>query len=243
MQKRNIAIIIFSVFIFSIQIVFSQINFSDSLQYHQAEKNTRDIYRSLIKENLMLYNGSEYGRTNHAAFGFPFFLSDSLINGSIVYNNNLYEDINFQYDIVIDRLVIYDYKKNYFITLAAEKTNEFIIDGHHFYYLQNNATLKNIGFYEKLVDGTKNLWGKREKKLLQSSNAEDRGSRFIQYNSFFVEKNNQFFSADNESSLMKIMDDKKEELKKYIRKNKLRFGKQFESSAIKLVTYYNQLIQ
>jgi len=242
MPKKNITIIIFSIAAFSFHTAFSQTSFSDSVQYHQAIKSTKDFYKASVRENLMLYNGSEYGRTGHNALGFPFFETDSLLNGSIFFNNNRYEDENFQYDIVIDKLVLYDYKKSYSIILAAEQTKEFIINGHHFFYLQNNPILKKTGYYEKLVDGPTILWARREKKVVLSANAEDRSAHFTQFNDFFVQKNNSFYPVDNESSFTKIMDDRKDEIKKYIRNNKMKFRKQFEESVIKVLTYYNQSI-
>jgi len=75
-----------------------------------------------------------------------------------------------------------------------------------------------------------------------SANAEDRSAHFTQFNDFFVQKNNSFYPVDNESSFTKIMDDRKDEIKKYIRNNKMKFRKQFEESVIKVLTYYNQSI-
>ncbi len=231
------------VLVFSVQISYSQNPISDSIQYSHAAKNARDFYRSSMKENLLLFNGSEYGRIGHNSFGSPFFESDSLMNGSILFMDNWYEDVNFQYDLMLDKLVMYDYKKSYSVLLASEQIKEFIINGHHFYHLQNNASLSKAGFYENLVDGKNKLWAKREKKVVLSANAEDRTSRFTQYNSFFIQKNKLFYAVDDESSLLKTMEDKRDELKKYFRKNKIKFRKQFESSAVKAVAYYNQLMQ
>ena len=228
--------------ILSVQVSFSQNPISDSIQYEHAVKKARDFYRASMKENLLLFNGSEYGSIGHNSFGSPFFESDSLLKGSILFMGNWYEDLNFQYDLMIDKLVMYDYKKSYSVTLASEQIKEFIINGHHFYRLQNSAVLTKEGFYENLVEAVNKLWARREKKVVLSANAEDRTSRFTQYNSFFIQKNKLFYPVDDESSLLKTMEDKKDDIKKYIRKNKIKFRKQFESSAVKVLVYYNQLI-
>ena len=73
------------------------------------------------------------------------------------------------------------------------------------------------------------LWAKREKKVVLSANAEDRTSRFTQYNSFFIQKNKLFYAVDDDSSLLKTMEDKRDELKKYFRKNKIKFNKSVRS--------------
>lgn len=231
------------ILVFSVQVAYSQNPISDSLQYDHAVKNARDFYRASMKENLLLFNGSEYGSVGHNSFGSPFFEFDSLLKGSILFMDNWYEDVNFQYDLMIDKLVMYDYKKNYSVILAGEQIKEFIINGHHFYRLKNGDGLTKEGFYENLVDGQDKLWARREKKVVLSSNAEDRTSRFTQYNSFFIQKNKIFYPVDDESSLIKTMEDKKEDIKKYIRKNKIKFRKQFETAAVKVLAYYNQLMQ
>ena len=239
MPKKNITIIIFIIAAFSFHTAFSQTSFSDSVQYHQAIKSTKDFYKASVRENLMLYNGSEYGRTGHNALGFPFFETDSLLNGSIFFNNNWYEDENFQYDIVIDKLVLYDYKKSYSIILAAEQTKEFIINRHHFFYLQNNPILKKTGYYE-LAQEKINLIEKIIKSDRKFMDNEDLFDDFFNESykrSFLIAK-----SVENEYSFIKIMDDRKDEIKKYIRNNKIKFRKQFEVSAIKVLTYYNQSI-
>ena len=242
MPMKYIKTALLCLFVFSVQVSFSQNSISDSIQHEHAAKNAREFYRASMKENLLLFNGSEYGSIGHNSFGSPFFESDSLLNGSILFMNNWYEDLNFQYDLMIDKLVMYDYKKSYSVTLAGEQIKEFIINGHHFYRLENIASSNTAGFYENLVEGVNKLWARREKKVVLSSNAEDRTSRFTQYNSYFIQKNRLFYPVADENSLLKTMEDKKDDIKKYIRKNKIKFRKQFESAAVKVLVYYNQLM-
>ena len=64
----------------------------------------------------------------------------------------------------------------------------------------------------------------------------------INFVHYLIQKNETLYPAESENSILLLLKDKNDELKKYIRVNKIKFKKQFELSAIKVINYYNQLI-
>ena len=241
MQKNYRPLTYSFILLFTCICLFAQSQSEDSILLATAIKKVKSQYQISIKENLLLFNGSEYGKTVQQSKGFPFFDSENLLNGSIFFDDKLYEDLNFQYDLTLDKVIINDFKKNYLITLATEKINYFIINGHEFVRLSINAN-KSAGFYERLNKGNISLWAKREKKLVLPANAEEKTPSFIQYDHYLIQKNETLYPAESENSILLLLKDKNDELKKYIIVNKIKFKKQFELSAIKVINYYNQLI-
>ena len=59
--------------------------------------------------------------------------------------------------------------------------------------------------------------------------------------SYFLLKNDVYHSITNKKSFMSAVKDKRGEMQKFIKNNKLRFKKTFEEDVLKALSYYNQL--
>jgi len=80
---------------------------------------------------------------------------------------------------------------------------------------------------------------KRVKKLSSGTGSEE--AKYIQYNNYFVRFKNVYYPIDGKSSLLEVLKDENEALRKYIRANKLNFKKDPESALVLSATYYSQL--
>ncbi len=189
-----------------------------------------------------LYNGYEYIRNGTPAKGFPFFYADSLLPGSLFYDGILYPNIDLEYDLVQDQLVIRDYTGNALISLVSQKVDRFSIDGHRFRYVAAEKTdqLKS-GFYEVLYTaGPAALLARHEKKLVAAANTQDQ-ARYTEASSHFLQLHDRYYRVDGEDQLLDALQDKKAALKKYIHDNKIRFRKDLEQALIKTTDYYLQI--
>jgi hypothetical protein len=167
-----------------------------------------------------------------------------LIEGSVFYDGNLYQRINLQYDIAKDELVIKNLQQNATVTLIAQKVTYFTLEHHNFVYvLPANKAADFIapGFYEKLLHSNISVLAKRMKKFSLALNAEDNSSKYTEVNSYFLQKQDDYYSITDKHSLLVLLNDKKNQLKEYIRDNKINFKKDPEDAIIKIVTYYNQI--
>ena len=59
--------------------------------------------------------------------------------------------------------------------------------------------------------------------------------------SHFVLKNGLYHSIKHRNSFMSVVKDKRSEMQKFIKNNKLGFKKNFEDDVVKALSYYNQL--
>jgi hypothetical protein len=222
--------------------LFSQ-HYSDSVFYNRALDSAKAFYVQEAGANLSLYNGSEYYRSPVSTKGFPFFKQESLIEGSVFYDGNLYEHVNLQYDIAKDELVIKNFQQNATIKLISQKVKHFTLQQHSFvYFLPDNkaADIMPEGFYEKLLSSNISVLAKRQKKFTLALNADDNSSKYSEYNSYFLQKQDGYFAVTDKRSLLTVLNDRKSQLKQYIRDNKISFTKDLEDAIIKIVMYYNQ---
>jgi hypothetical protein len=242
MQKKFILIVLFSLFVLSFQYTYSQSSTPDSANYQLALKAAKDLYLVSIKENYSIYNGGEYGRKGNLVHGFPFFDSAGMLKGAVYYNERWYEDLRMQFDISSEQIVIYDYSKNNLIALQNERIPEFKIDGHAFFRMDSSASLNYKGYYEQLCKGSVTLWVKRFKKMELSTGGDENGTKFKEFNFYYIQKNKLFYPINSKGSLEHLLENKDTEIKKYIRQNKIDFKHHFEDAMLRVVCYYNQLI-
>jgi hypothetical protein len=209
-----------------------------------------DYVNARINPDSRLFNGREYIRNGTPAKGSPFFESDSLQLGSLSYDGILYRDIALEYDLVSDQLIIHNFAGDALISLVPEKIAFFSIAGHHFRYIVPAAAapttpgLPEPGFYEELYATPRLALLARRKKTLQFPSTEEEQPKYIQADWYFLLINDKAYPIRNKNDLMAVLNDKKDLLKKFIRKNKLSFKQQhFENSLLQTTIYYQGIKQ
>jgi hypothetical protein len=188
-----------------------------------------------------LYNGREYIRNGTAAKGFPNFEWDSLRPGSVDYDGIFYQ-IPLEYDMAQDKLVVRNYADNILISLVGEKTNRFSIGPYTFRFVSPGTDhLPESGFYQELFVGRAITLLARKHKVLVFPTALDQQAQYLQYDTYFLLASSNSYKVTDEKEMLDILKDRKDELRKYIRKNRLSFKRSLEKSLIQTIAYYQQL--
>ncbi len=241
---RKFFLITFIVHCVSANRLFSQTD-SDSNSSKAALQNAIDLYYAVTGENAHLYIGSQSAGYDKKIIGNPFFDTIAVQNGSIYYNGTLYKSIPMLYDILNDDILINKYNQNYYIRLANEKVGYFSILKHNFIRIVPDSadkTLPGIGFYDRIYNGKTEVIVKRKKLIMDDPPISNEiVTRFVQYNSYFVKKNHAYFQVVTKSSLSKLFEGKYKEIRRYLKKSKIKFRKQPELALIKAAQYYDQL--
>jgi hypothetical protein len=214
---------------------------SDSVLYNESMANIHQVYLREIGDNAQIYHGREFIRNGQKANGFPFFVSDNLLVGSVSYQGTIYPNQNIYYNIVSDELITNNYPHNAFVVLSAEKVDSFVIQHHVFVPLSSNKFnhLEKDGYYDQLYAGEPGVYARREKRLVVGSGNEE--TKYVQHDDYFIKIKNVFYAVDRKSELLDILKDQEDVLKKYIRTNKINFKKDLESSLVLTTIYYSQL--
>lgn len=225
----------------------AQLTADDSLFYKKAKENTVLFYQQQLGSQRGLFNGSQYpGYPYSFAKGHPYFYNDTSNNGSIVYDNVPYENIQLLYNEVLDLVVLNQNSRS--IQLISEKISRFTILNHLFIRLVKDSLSPSVpksGFYELLYAGNTSVFKKETKKI----NEEVKGLstellRNIETTTtYYIKKNNIYYPVKSKSSIVNIYQDKKNEMESYIRNNKLKYKKDKENMLVKTTAYYDQLIK
>jgi hypothetical protein len=223
--------------------VFAQADQSDSSIYEQSIQNAIGIYYKSAGENSHLYNGSEYVPLNTLNHKNPFFETSTLQNASISYDGIVYNNVPLQYDIFNEEIIINRYNQNFRIKLVNNKINWFSIYGHAFIRIEHDSSTKilpDAGFYDQLYSGTVTVFAKRKKKLEENIAQNVINSQFVEDDHFFIKKDNIYYPVNSKKSTFKVFKDRKKEVQKLMRKNKVKFKPSLEFGIVKAAQYYDQ---
>ncbi|HLY68488.1 MAG TPA: hypothetical protein VKR53_02095 [Puia sp.] len=233
------------VYFFISILFFNTLYAQDSISPPTSSSNAIAFYNKFIGEDAHLYNGSEHALYDFRIKGFPYFESNVLQVGFVNYDSILYQQINMAYDIVRDELTINRYNQNFRMTLVNDKIAYFSLLNHYFVRIiqdsLNRATI-TTGFYDRLYNGKLKLFAKRQKKIIETVTAEE-GDKlwFEESDSYFILRNNIYFSIKDKNNLFDFFKDRKKDLKKYLRKNKIKFKDGPETAILKAIEYYDKL--
>ncbi|MFI5136477.1 MAG: hypothetical protein ACHQIM_01535 [Sphingobacteriales bacterium] len=219
----------------------------DSSSQQNAFNNAVTLYYSSIGKQAGIFNGTEYNLYDPLIKGNAYFSDvNAFTPGSVYYDGAFYKNVPMLYDIYIDEVVALLYNHYSMYTLIKEKVAGFNFLNHHFVNINSdtsgsNSNLKS-GFYDQLYAGKCEILIKREKNIQSSVGAGTAPEDYFRGNTkWFLRKNNIYYSFGGQGSLLKLLVDRKKELKQYIRSNQIKFQDKPEEAMVQIVSFYDHL--
>lgn len=208
-----------------------------------STSKTISLFYSNVSQSSHLYNGTEYLMYDQHIKGDPYFISD-MQPGSIFYDGTLYKSVPMLYELTSGKLVIRPLNENHEgvpMCLINEKVDYFNLGGHTFIHIlpDSGNTIITNGFYDRIYNGSITLFVKRQKILYEDPTSYDRS--FVINDKYFVFKNNKWYAIHGQSELMAFMKEKKKDITKYLRQNKIKYKKTPEYAMAKMAEYYDTL--
>jgi hypothetical protein len=222
----------------------AQVLTGDSLSNTLYNSYAVKLYFNAVGENAHIYTGYEYFTPDRNIKGSPYYLSDSPWPSDLIYDDSYYQNIPIMYDVVKDEVVINRLGQNFEISLVTDKLKSFIFHKHEFIRLSIdsiNGLQLAAGFYDRLYKGKTIVLAKRKARLQETYVYSQINYEYIRQNIYYVIVAGQIVQVDSKSSVLKLFNSKKSEIKAFIRKNKLNFKSDFEKTLIATSAYYDQL--
>ena len=204
------------------------------------------MYDEAIGRNSFLYTGKNYYNRHDQVRGHQFFNDDYWEFGSVIFENQRFDSIYLKYD-VFDDLLLVEHFSSAGIMAAMQihkpKVSGFELFGHRFFQIMDDSTAKiRPGFYDKLYDGNNvQLLCKWRKEIVKNMSAGSYMEEFLVKQRFYLVKGGEYFPVRNRSSLVKILEDQKKEIKRFIRQNKARYTNNNTQLYIEVASYYDTL--
>ena len=200
------------------------------------------LYTRHMGNSLHLYNGTEYVFLYPRTTGFSFFAINTFQENAIVYEGIHYHNVPLAYDLVSKQVVTKTPDNNY-IQLIPEKVDSFTLNHHQFIRLTATDTGNSVvppGFYDVTTNSAATVLIGREKVIKHAGRAEE-PDHFEEYNYYFLKISNIYYAVKNSRSLLSAMPDKSNEIKTFMRKNRLNCKKDPEHTLLTAADYYAQL--
>lgn len=190
-----------------------------------------------------LLNGRIWWNRNSKVTGDPHFISDSFLKGSVTFNGRNFSDLDLKYDIYSDELV-YRPASHPVIFLNKEMVDSFEINsGFRSYYFYNagiDPRRGPAGYVNLLYDGPTSLLVKYAKKIQPLA---DQGIHdlFHQELRIYLRKDTVITPVTGRKQLLGVLEDRKKELREYMKRHRLRIAIKEPDSLIPVLEYYDSL--
>ena len=219
----------------------SQVQLADSSLAHAIK--TYDI---AIGRNSFLYTGRVYNNKYSSVQGHQFFMDDYWEEGLIWYKGQQFDSVNLMYEIFNDEVLVESFTSRGAlapIKLHTADVVSFKVFGHIFVRLQPDSSQSiKAGFYDVLFDGnTVQLYSRRSKEIVKSNDVNTVAESFIQKDKYYIFKDGQYYQVKKKGTVLKVLEDHKKELKKFVKANMLSFSIDRERSLIEVSRYYESL--
>lgn len=211
-----------------------------TLNHKQLAVYTGHEYYDYYLKKESKHGGYWISSTGNRPGEHPFFLGGEFRREMIVYGDVTYSSIDLAYDICRSEVVVLN--PQYIpIVLPEGKVRKFNYAGHEFRLLNNVTDLKN-DFYNILY------WS--DSTVLCVKRLKNQNELWNTISEYYIILNNQAYpislvgtkNVAVKSTLLKILKDKEDQVRSYIRQNNLKFTKSNkESSLVKVVEYYASL--
>ncbi|MBG8554297.1 hypothetical protein [Hymenobacter guriensis] len=215
---------------------------ADSSAVTAAISSLSQRYSDGLRYESRLYNGPEYVSTVRSYIkGHAFLASADPQPATVEYGGAMYTGIALRYDLLRDLLVVKAPLGALDMQLVSERVTRFTLDDRQFVRLvvdSASASPVRTGFYEVLLDGPVQVLAARRKNMQQRSTATGMEGEITQKDSYFIGKGTRYYGVDNAKTVLVLFPQNKAALRKYIRTEKLKFGKTSrEASLVELARY------
>jgi hypothetical protein len=220
MSARRFNLLKFSLLTILLLVAYTtqgQINTSTSLH---------DWYDSKVgKENLDINNGKILLNYDKILNNNDRFYFENYTFGTVVYDNQLYNNMLLNYDINNDDLIIKPNRENdkMPIVLNKSKVNSFNVNGKNYINLDYNKISNDeviSGFYEEVLQNNKvNFYVKHKKDRRQIINDNLVFDDFTKITSFIILYKDQYYKITSKKSLTTIFPEIKKNINEYYSNN------------------------
>jgi hypothetical protein len=193
----------------------------------------------------VLYTGKEEMRYPISYINHPFYLQKEPIKAFLAYDGVDYPEVGLRWDNYKDELIVISKDQRYTIVLIPDRLEEARFLGNDLFYLDVNKLtgISRSGYYLKLYDNNLKVWAKPS-AVLNTEHVDQRVQYSFSFNKrFYIQKGDTLYPVKKLSGVLRVLSEKKKELKQFAKKNKLNVKANPEKAIPDLVNTYEQLIK
>lgn len=211
---------------------------SDTAFIAEARIAAAKRYTTDVGVNSNFYSGSAYNEYSPQEDEHPYYTADWKY-GSVNYGGEQYDNVPLLYDMAEDQLIS-AYVHGNSIRLVRDKVRWFTFDNKKF--IKITGPLLPLGFYQLVYEGKDFRYLiRRQKTFYMRTDGNTLRNSFDLKTDYFMEKDGRIYQVRSQRALLSLLGDKKQEVKRFMRENDIRYIINREASAPSILGYYEQL--
>lgn len=209
---------------------------SGTQQFYKTEQDT-------LLQKQILYNGRIWRNQYYKVRGNQFLFSKDFLPGKVTMNGKLFDNITIRYDICKDEimtmpdpLTILQFNKEMVDTFSILFENKWYKFG------RIKADSSNVfkGYLNVLYKGKTSLYVKY-KKVIELLAEDGKYDRFYQSHVIFIVKDGITYPVTGKKDLFNLLVDKKQQIRNFIKTNKLKVSKTVPESFVPVLEFYDNM--
>jgi hypothetical protein len=214
-----------------------------STEFVAASSTYSTSTQEISSDKRQLLNGRIWRNQYSKAIGDPFYLTSTFLKGSITFNGQKFNNLDLQYDIMNDELLL---KIESYPTII---TNKEMVDSFNLIFENTNYLIFNAGtdsssvlrgYVNVLYNGTSALYVKYS-KMLQPLAVDGRYDLFFQKHRSYVKKGTEIVAVSGKRELLNLLEDKKKEIRYYLKTGRYRITRKDPNTFIHVLKYYDSI--
>lgn len=208
---------------------------------NSAEDYVNQLYYSSRQKDISINNGIQHFPYSPAIEGTAYFISDAWQKGTIEYQGVIYDNIQMNYDLVKDKVVIAPEGQSIFVSLFSPRILWFSFSGYKFIRIEKiENTDPPTGFYQVLATGKVNLFAKTTKIISEKIEHNAIARKFEETTRYYIQKEGIYYEVTNKNKLFNILKEQRNGIHGAIAQKKLKYRKDTEAFILSAVQYYNK---
>jgi hypothetical protein len=213
-----------------------------------AASKTTDLYFDEVKfdslpVNQIINNGRIWRDLYASVKGDQFLFTNEFLSGQVTMNGKTYGTPKLRYDILNDEIMTVT-DKGHILQLNKEMVESFTLTYlfriYNFTKTEPDSLSKVSGYFNVLYKGRTTLYIRYYKEISKrgpGKNYED----FVQADRVYVIKDGIFYQVRNNRDFKIILSDKKNEIKAYLKENRMMISRKSPDTYVPVLEYYDTL--
>jgi len=195
-------------------------------------------------DKLTLLNGRIWRNPYNRVTGDQFFLANIFFRGSVTFNGKKFDNLDLKYDIHNDELIL-SIESYPVIMLNKEMVDSFslVSESRILHFINAGEDTPGVlkGYVNVLYGGPSAFYVKYA-KMIQPLGDDGIYDQFYQRHQAYLRKGAEIVPVEGKRNLLNLLEDKKSEIREYMKKNRIRIMKQDPYTYIRVLEYYDSLM-
>ncbi len=209
-------------------------------------------YQALVQQTELFYGPSDllnlgemYYPQNIRANGSPYFVDD-YVSAEVFIRNNVFKNVNAKYNVETDQLIIKaELDTSLLIDICAKEAwvDQFRMNKHLFVNVNRMYGVSGTtGYYEEVFKGKSSFFIKYKKEFIGTYNLTTPNGYYSESKrTFFMYTSGKWIKIKNKHAFLKLYGNRKQEVKKFMKENKIKFTKASTKQLHQLMKFCDDL--